>query len=69
MFESRKVRLMGRVGESSQETNGISKVIWRIEGRDEELRREEVENVDGEDKGDKEWMPIDLARESPSFFQ
>ena len=39
-----------------------SEVIWRIEGRDEELRREEVENVDGEDKGDKEWMPIDLAR-------
>ena len=23
-----------------------SEVIWRIEGRDEELRREEVENVD-----------------------
>ena len=39
-----------------------SEVIWRIEGRDEELRREEVENVDGEDKGDKEWIPIDLAR-------
>ena len=32
-----------------------SEVIWRIEGRDEvEVRREEVENVDGEDRGDKE---------------
>ena len=39
-----------------------SEVIWRI-GRDEvEVRREEDEKVDGEDRGVKEWIPIDLAR-------
>ena len=40
-----------------------SEVIWQIGGRDEvEVRWEEEENVDGEDMGDKEWIPIDLAR-------
>ena len=40
-----------------------SEVIWRMVERDEmEVRRDELEKVDGEDKGVKEWIPIDLAR-------